>query len=366
LLHSYLVALGALVGLYLVIDISSNLSGLVEQTTFLGLLPLIARVYATQLPLVFKELSPAVLLVGAAFTLTELGRNNELLPIKASGTSIFRVLRPVFLAAVLLTLLSVLDQEVVIPALAGPISWGEAVTRAEPAKEASDICITDSFNNIFSFYPRAQVKDDVEMEDLYLFARYDDGKMKLDILGAHARWQRSADGIYRWHLSGGVLVKYDREEQRLDTLRLGEGGYLIEPAEAQPEDEFQIRTDLVPRDFENAGRPLFLHSLSELNRRLNRSPDDVFLNVELHRRYAFPLTSLILLMIGMPLVLRSEVKNRFLGAGFAIVLFAGYYALAFFCTELGTEGTIAPAAAAWLPVLIFGAVGVLLLDAIKT
>ncbi len=363
-LHSYLVALVTLVALYLAIDISSHLGNFVEQSSFWGLFPLIGGVYVTHLPLLFKELSPGILLVGATFALTELSRRNELVPIKASGTSLFRVLRPVFLMASLLTVLTVIDQEVVIPALAGRISWAEAVSKGKSVQEVADICVRDNFGNIF--LPRTYMKDKQQMQGLYLLARYEDGKKKLEIISADAEWRPGDDGVYRWYVSDGKLIKYGPGEERLETRALGRNGYVIDVATAESTDEFHIRTDLLPRDFAHAGRDLYLHSVPELHRRLGRNPDDIFLNVELHKRYAFPLAHLILLTIGVPLMLHTHTRSRFLGAGLAILVFASYYAVMFFCVELGNEGTIAPAAAAWLPVLVFGPLGLFLLDSIRT
>ena len=90
-----------------------------------------------------------------------------------------------------------------------------------------------------------------------------------------------------------------------------------------------------------------------------------FLGVKLHRRFAFPLANFILLLLGLPFVMRSESQSIILGLSMALALGTGYLIFTVICAHLGNVGGLNPMLSAWLPVLFFGALGLTLFDSIE-
>jgi len=80
----------------------------------------------------------------------------------------------------------------------------------------------------------------------------------------------------------------------------------------------------------------------------------------------FPLTHLVLLLIGLPFVLNQENRSVFLGVLVSVGICVAFYVVNAMCMELGEKGYLQPIVAAWLPVLFFGGVGVVLFDNLKT
>ena len=73
----------------------------------------------------------------------------------------------------------------------------------------------------------------------------------------------------------------------------------------------------------------------------------------------------MLLLLGLPFVLGTEAKSTFGGLIVCIVICAAFYGTHALCTELGKE-TLSPAAAAWLPIAVFGPLGIFLFDWVRT
>ena len=129
--------------------------------------------------------------------------------------------------------------------------------------------------------------------------------------------------------------------------------------------EMKLTTDMRPVDLESSDREIEYLSFSELRDQYKRRPHLKHLEVKLHRRFAFPLANFILLMLGLPWILRSESRSIILGISIALALGTIYLIVTETCANLGTRGALNPMLAAWLPVLFFGALGLTLFDGIE-
>ena len=118
-IKAYVICYVSLVGLYIVIDAFSNLDeftkradGIVELSQVMG------RFYLIRQSLMFDQLSSVIGMMAAIFTVTWMQRNNEQLAVLAAGVSTHRAIVPVLVAAVLVSFLSVANQEFIMPRFA--------------------------------------------------------------------------------------------------------------------------------------------------------------------------------------------------------------------------------------------------------
>src|SRR6266536_3072279 len=115
---AYLICLVSLLGLYIVVDLFTNVDDFAQHRN--GLLPVlssIAKYYGVQITVIFDRLCEVIALLAAMFTVAWIQRNNELIPLLSAGVSTHRVVRPVVLSACLMMGLSVVNQEIIIPRL---------------------------------------------------------------------------------------------------------------------------------------------------------------------------------------------------------------------------------------------------------
>lgn len=118
-----------------------------------------------------------------------------------------------------------------------------------------------------------------------------------------------------------------------------------------------LTTDMKPVDLESTDKDIPFLTWHELRLQYKRRPHLKHLEVKIHRRLAFPLANVILLLLGFPLVLRGFSRSLIVGVTAAIVIAAGYLLVDTLCSGLGNQGRLPPMLAAWLPVLFFGALG---------
>src|SRR5260221_319723 len=100
---SYATAFLLVVGLFVILDMASNLDAYVEAWPGGGHAPsfLIIRYYLLDIPFLFLQIAPFVTLVAGLFTVSKLLRVNETVAALAAGVSSWRLLAPVFLLGAL-------------------------------------------------------------------------------------------------------------------------------------------------------------------------------------------------------------------------------------------------------------------------
>ncbi len=124
-------------------------------------------------------------------------------------------------------------------------------------------------------------------------------------------------------------------------------------------------TDLTPGELKlrQSGRWLDYMSSSELTSllQLKRTNDPRAVRMTKYIRFSDPLNNLIMLLLGLPFIL-SRQRNIKASAGLCILMVGMFYVFIYICRYMGLPDFWA----AFLPVLIFGPVSVLMLDSIKT
>jgi lipopolysaccharide export system permease protein len=112
-------------------------------------------------------------------------------------------------------------------------------------------------------------------------------------------------------------------------------------------------------------RPMEL-SYRELGILSHRDPDDVSFQTLLQYNLTFPLANLVLLMVAVPWMLGRERGKRLEGLMVGCLMCVFYFCFEFFTRALGMDGDLSPVMASWLPILIFGSLGIVLMESIRT
>src|SRR5437763_8399024 len=90
-LQVYFYCIAGFVSIWLIFDVSDNISTFIDQHVALSL---VARYYGTQIPQVFIILLPVSLLLSLLFALGRMSRSNEIVSMLTAGVSLPRVLLP--------------------------------------------------------------------------------------------------------------------------------------------------------------------------------------------------------------------------------------------------------------------------------
>lgn len=358
----------SLTGLYVVFDAFSHLDEFLAYGEKSGNLPgMMAQYYAVRSVAFFDRTSGILALIAAMFTVTWIQRHNELTALMAAGVSRGRVVRPVLVAAVAVSLIAAVSREFALPRLRGSL-----------ARDAKDLAGTTGREL------RPKYDNDTEVLIRGRESFIDERRIRkpsflmpplLDQYGAE---YSADDAIYcppdaANNRPGGYLFKKVERPPGLaksPSLKLGDKPIVITPLDApgwlEPDQVF-IASAV---DFEQltAGPGFRQYSSTlELIRGLrNRSLDfGADVRVAIHARMIQPLLDAVLLLLGLPLVLRNDNRNIFAAIGMCMVAVGAFMLVGIGSQYLGTITLLDATMAAWLPLLIFAPLAAFFIDPLR-
>jgi lipopolysaccharide export system permease protein len=288
--------------------------------------------YSATVPDIYYLLAPFVTLVAAMWVVFELRRNNELVPLMSAGIAPWRVTAPLFVAAAVLAGAMYLDRELVIPRFAEQHRESTNLKRTHVLIDP----VPDRVEGVLSArYFMPKTRELVEAR----YTRLDETRHGEVICAVASSAHYSA----QW---GGWIFRDGFRVERKD------GAEAYEPID---HDGVLIETDVRPVDCESAAADMLGYLTSaQLREQLERIPAFRHIAVELGRRTAYPCASIVLLLIGLPFVLRGDKGAAAVGLIVCIALCAVFFLLTAVFEDMGSRpGGIPPQLAAWLANIVF-------------
>jgi lipopolysaccharide export LptBFGC system permease protein LptF len=261
--------------------------------------------------------------------------------------SLYRVAAPVIVAGLATNLLWMVDQEVIIPRLAPRLARQHEDVEGRQARKL--YFVEDRDNSLLTaleFYPSRQ-----RMHELIVVGRDEAGNMT-DVLRADSATYDEDRHV--WLLERGVLHRpADPESGSNETIKV-------------PVDVYE--SDLTPDYLSLRQAALWLDLLSM--RQLSRLGAADYVDPRRvaqirHGRFALPFMNLILLVLGLPFFLNRQPEGIVVQAGKCLLNCGLCFSVTFVSQQMISSETY-PALTAWFPMMVFGPLAVLYLDAVKT
>ena len=376
---AYVVSFVSLVGLYVVIDAFSNLDEFLKITTGTGeLFRHMGYYYLVRVSFFYDRLCGVITMMAAIFTITWMQKNNELLAMLAAGISAKRVIVPVIVSAALVSVLAVLNQELLIPRISddlqrNPDDDGERKVPAGSRYDVNEIQLQGKhgfrnrrgIDNFHALLPVSRFGALLSLDAVSaLYIADDDPKAPLK--GGWMLWGAQL-GPAGSKPDGTLLIEITPEMLPDFPHHLGYG-----TSENPPPPDGPILFLRSSVDFTNITRTADWYQFAttpDLIRALSdpSSPtESTNVGVFLHGRLVRPITAMILLFMSLPLILGGENRNMFINLGMSLGTSALFYAASFMLNYLGNSRVLAPETAAWIPILAFGSLAAGRWDNIRT
>lgn len=330
-------------GIFVVVNVFSRIDSLLRTQSALNengwtVLAALANNYLVGLPFMSLRIAPFLCIISATIALIRLMRGNELTPMIAAGWSPARITLPVHLFVGLMVLGMLALQEWAVPQLAQAWSSSRMVLKGNVDGLVQGLgAIEDGYGNLWSiqrYYPHRRRMEGVQV---IRFQQPDDATVRGALRVDSAVWEAGVDG---WLPRGAVLKPTGLQNPRF-----------LPEDEPLPTDLRPPRLDLeVAMGSRDAERML---SLSEAARIAHGHPNVPRRTVAFHSLLTNPLSSLLLLMVGLPVVLRFRERGLFVGVGIAMGICAVWVALDTVFQDLGGRAVIVPEVATWIPVATF-------------
>lgn len=337
------IALLAFVMIYVLVDFFERIDNFIEAGVKLRYV-LIYILF--KLPLVIDQMMPVAVLMGTIIAIGLLARGNEIIALRASGVSPFRLITPLLVVALFISLISFINSESIVPYTNRRVN---TIWKTRVEKKPLEIIYKyqslwykgqDAIYNIRIFDAAAKTLVGVIINQ---FDR--DFRIKQRVHARRAVWK---DG--HWHFLDGTVKQREQD-----------GSYTISTFTEMTYPLYET-----PDDFKKGVKASDEMGFRELRRYAQKIEREGYSAriywVDMHVKLAFPCISLIMGLVGASLALRKE-KGRGvaagIGIGFAIV--ALYLVTFELSRTLGYTGILPPVVAAWASNILFATVGTCLL-----
>jgi lipopolysaccharide export system permease protein len=310
----------------------------------------IALAYLYGVPDTMFLVLPAAVLFATVFAVGSFTRHSEITAAKASGISFYRFILPMAFGALLAT---------VVGLGIGAVSPHTNARRVELLKERQFTNRSTRFNFTYA----------AEEGRVYTIAGADVEQRALDQVVVE---RKGKDAAYPTYFVTARSGKYDVQRKR---WTLQEGVMHILPTDSM---NISIAFDSL-RDHRMTEEPRTLMlsskvpdemSFSDLGKfiaALERSGSDVgALKVGRMLKIAIPVTCLIIMLFGAPLATSTQRGGTAFGVGISLGTTVIFLMLVQLTQAIGSKGMVPPNLAAWLPGIVFGTVGIILLSRVRT
>jgi len=305
---------------------------------------------AVILPNVLIYTLPMAVLVGILTGFGRLSSDSETIALRAAGISMNRILAPVLALGIVAWLGSTAITAWIAPETAARLQSlkSEIVLHQAPLVVKPGIFNEEKTIPGITLYLKSVTSNPSQWHNILL----DDMRTK------------DEEAILFAESGTPVLNEVDKTIQL--TLRNGnlyKTSYLkSQPFESESFEEKTISIPLSqdPDDFQTPGNAET--STQTLWNRMQNGKASYQERVEFHRRFALPFACIVFVLVGLPLGVSTTRGSKSMGLVLSLILMFLYYIAFFGGTRLASDSNLSPFLGAWIPNLIFLAMGIVLIS----
>jgi lipopolysaccharide export system permease protein len=299
-------------------------------------------------------------LLAALMTYSRLSSDSELIALGSCGVSIYRLVLPALILSFVVTGITFLFNEQVVPAAnyqAG-LTLERALKREKPAFQKQNIFYPEyqkvkqpdgSKAKILTRLFYADEFDGERMKGLTIVDRSESGLNQI-LVSESAMWN-PAENI--WDFFNGTIYLVSPDSSYRNIVRF---------------DHQQLQLPRTPLDLAAKSRDYGEMNIAQARKQLEiirLSDDDQKirkLKVQIQQKIALPFVCVVFGLVGAALGTKPQRTGRATSFGISVIVIFGYYLLGFISSALGVAGILSPWMSAWLPtILCFGAGGLILM-----
>ena len=336
--------------LYVIVDVFGHLDEILKQKTSIELLFIY---YLNFLPFIFVQVAPFACLLGCIYTLGVLNRNNEIIAMRTSGLSIFQITKTLIILACLVSILVFLVNDKYVPRSEITkqeikIQMQQESKRAQKNQETiTNLSIYGLENRLF--FINKFIASENKMEGITILEQDNLANVRKKIVASSGLYK---DGLWYFY---ECITYFFNEEGRLK----GGPSYLVEQlmdiAES-PQDFLKQRQNPEFMSVRQLNDYILKLSLSKAKAVIRN------LEVDLYQRFFMPLTSLVIIFVGIPFSMIMRRRTTGLSSlGIAIMVGFLYYVVNAVFVALGKAGILTPLLATSLSHILFLSFGLYLI-----
>jgi LPS export ABC transporter permease LptG/LPS export ABC transporter permease LptF len=309
--------------------------------------------FAFLTPQILMIVIPMSVLLGILISLGILERNSEITAIKAGGWSLYRIAIPILLVATVLCAGLFLVQDYILPyanvrqdSLHNYIKGRPAQTTHLERKwifgESGRIYNYASFNSSLDSFDDLNIYE-IDWSSVQILRRTHADRARINPNGS-------------WLLESGWVRDYQSQTSGFRRIK-NEIAVFPEKAAYFKKEIFQ------PKE---SSKKTYAELRKYINYLMKSGYNAIELQVELYKKISFPMSCLVMALLGLPFSFSMGKKGAFFGIAISIAIAILYWGISGVFEAMGAYGLLVPVLAAWAPSILFGAAGLALFLTIRT
>jgi lipopolysaccharide export system permease protein len=341
-LGTFFYAISLLIMIVIIFDLSENIDEFISKQAPLN--SIIFDYYLNFIPYFINLFSYLFTFISVIYFTSKLAANSEIIAILSSGVSFNRMLRPYFISALLLAILSFYLANFLIP-------YTNQKRRAFTDVYFHNLSKNKEEHIHLQINPGTFVyveSFNITLKTGYRFTleKFNGHNLEYKLMSDRIVWDSTAS---RWH-----LVNYLSRTIEGTKEHISQGASMDTTLNLVPAELYIKKENYEEMTFGALERYI-------KKEKLKGSEEIVYYDMEKHNRIASPFATLIMTLIGVSLSSRKLRGGIGMHLGLGILLTFAYILLMRITTVFATVGDLPPVLAAWIPNLIFGLIGLYLL-----
>jgi lipopolysaccharide export system permease protein len=357
------ICLMSFIGLFIVIDAFSHLDRFTDYAEKHGssLLSVMGEYYAFHAIPLFDHTSGVLTLIALMFTITWIQRHQEMTALLAAGVSRVRVLRPVLIAAICVSLFAAANREFIMPGIREHLANDSKNLGGE--QESMMQSRFDSQTDILLGGEKIIAATRTIVNPSFVLPREFD-QFGRQLTAREARFLPAKDGQPSGYLLSGVTAP--KALLKSPALLQGDKEVILTPIGSNWLEADQLFVvSGVSFEFLAAGANWRdFASTHEMIQQLRSPSTDLGADVRvaIHSRFIQPLLDTTLLFLGLPFVITRTNRNPFIAIGICLAVVTVFMLTELGSQSLGAKGVLSAPFAAWLPLILSAPIAVAMSD----
>lgn len=341
----FLLSLGVLTCIFLLGNLVQLANLVINKGVSLGL---IGKIFLLYIPVLLGYTLPIACLISVILAFSRMSFDNEILAIRANGIHLKRILAPFIFVGLILSLLSIILNEKIIP-----YAHYEQKKMLKNLGAQNPTALLEAGLFIHAFKGQILFIHKIEGNKMYNVTIYQpqpDGKPTRTIIAKR----------------GEFTAVPGKDQIKLKLI----DGTSDEPNLKDPSSFYKLNfqnyfmtLDLSEKTktVEKKPRSMTLRELTEEKLRLQEmSVETARLDTEFHRKISWSFSALIFVLLGLPIAVITHRREKSANVILAIFCAAFYYLISLGCEAIGVKNLVPAALIMWVPNMLAGTLALVL------
>lgn len=331
-LGTFFYAISLILGIAIIFDISENLDDFISKE--IPTKVIVLEYYLNFIPYFGNLFAPLFTFIAVIYFTSKMAYNTEIIAILSSGVSYSRLMRPYMISAAIITTMSfLLGNFVIPPANTKMINFKDHYIKSRAVGNQRDIhrqiepgvyIYMQSFNSNNIGYR-------------FTLERFDGAKLVEKLTAQNIRWdEKDKTWVINTYWKRTIHDDYEEIEK----------GYRLDTAlNMSPKDFIVLKNEM-----ETYKTPDLIHEIDQMKM---RGVNTVEWEIEKHKRMANPFSTFILTIIGVSLASRKIKGGLGFHLGLGLLLAFSYILFMQISTVFAINGGTPPIVAVWIPNVVY-------------